>query len=111
MPADWPVYRCDNARSACSRSRLFVKSPVRKWEYRAGEGEELSAPVSAGEMIFLGGRGGVVRALDETTGQEKWHAFTGGEVRYPPAIAKGCALFGSFDGWVYAVEAATGRSL
>jgi hypothetical protein len=67
--------------------------------------------VAAGGLVFFAGSDGVVRALDAATGQTRWTAYTGGAVRYPPAIAAGRAYVGSGDGWAYAFEAATGRLL
>ena len=37
--------------------------------------------------------------------------MTPAPLKYPPTIWKGRALFGSGDGYVYALEAATGRLL
>ena len=47
----------------------------------------------------------------EVTGNEAWLAFTGGDVRLPPTISKGRALAGSGDGWVYALDAGSGRQI
>jgi outer membrane protein assembly factor BamB len=49
--------------------------------------------------------------LDATDGKARWTAYTGGAMRYPPAVADGRAFFGSGDGYAYAFEAATGRLL
>jgi outer membrane protein assembly factor BamB len=72
---------------------------------------EPTAPVAAGDLVFFGGGDGIVRALDAAHGKPRWTAYTGGAVRYPPAIARGLALVGSGDGWVYAFDAASGRTV
>jgi hypothetical protein len=70
-----------------------------------------TAPVAAGGLVFVAGSNGVVKAIDAATGREKWKAFTGGDVKYPPSIADGRAFVGSGDGFVYCFEAATGKEL
>ena len=69
-----------------------------------------TAPVVAGGVVFIGDRAGLVQAID-ADGQQKWKAYTGGAVYFPPAAARGRVYAGSADGWVYAFEAATGRRL
>ncbi len=109
-PADWPTYRADNARTA--RTQAAVPERVKRlWQTSPRPDVEPTAPVAAGGLVFTSGTDGIVRALDAATGEAKWTAYTGGEVRYPPSIADGRALVGSGDGWVYAFEAATGRLL
>jgi outer membrane protein assembly factor BamB len=107
---DWPTYRANNSRTAETRGRLPQK-PALLWQVAPKASPEPTAPVAAGGMVFLGGSDGIVRALDAATGKPRWAAYTGGAIRYPPAIADGRALVGSGDGWAYAFEAATGRML
>jgi outer membrane protein assembly factor BamB len=108
VPDDWPTYRATNSRSA--RTGAAVQALARSWTYEAGSAVEPTAPVAAGGLVFIGGSDGVVRALD-AGGKPRWTAYTGGAIRYPPAIADGRAFVGSGDGWAYAFEAATGRLL
>ncbi len=107
---DWPTYRKDNARSARSERAVAEKSAV-KWVFQPGAAHTCTAPVTVGNLVFVGGSDGVVRALDAASGKLKWTAYTGGAIRVPPSIAEGRALVGSADGWVYAFEAASGRLL
>jgi len=39
----------------------------------------------------------------------RWKTYTGGAVRFPPTVWKGRVFVGSGDGWVYALEAQTGK--
>jgi len=110
-PRDWPTYRGDNGRRASSAAQPPKKGVAKRWEYRSESGMPLGPPTAAGGLLFLGGRDGIVRALDSEDGRVRWRFFTGGEVNAPPTLWKGRALFGSHDGHVYALEAATGRSL
>ncbi len=107
---DWPTYRGDNDRSACS-SATVPANPKLLWTYRGAASFQPSAPTSAGELVFLGGDDGKVRALDSNTGALKWSFATAGPVAQPPTLWKGRAFVGSGDGTVYCLEAATGRLL
>ena len=107
---DWPTYRGGNSRSACSAVTVSA-NPKPLWTYRAPASFEPSAPTSAGELVFLCGDDGKVRALDGKTGTLKWSFATAGPVRQPPTLWKGRAYVGTGDGAVYCLEAATGRLL
>lgn len=109
-PGDWPTYRKDNARRACSPLAVASEIAVR-WQSEPRAGLVPAAPVAAGGLVFVSGSDGVVRALEAADGKERWTACTGGAVLFPPSIAEGRALVGSADGWVYAFEAASGRLL
>ncbi len=107
---DWPTFRKDNARSTCSQKSV-APATVKRWEFKPATPNTPTAPVAVGRLAFLSGSDGVVRALDLANGEPRWTAYTGGAVRYPPAIAEGRALVGSADGWVYAFETTGGRLL
>lgn len=106
--SDWPTYRADNNGTTASRVKLRTEVK-RLWEYVPKAAITPSAPTAAGNLAFVSGSDGVVRALDMNSGREAWLAFTGGDVRQPPTIAQGRAYVGSGDGWVYALDAKTGQ--
>lgn len=95
------------------QQKLKPPAVAPRWEQKLDIRPEvvLTAPVTAGDLVFLAGSDGIIRALDRTTGAPRWKAYTGGSVRFPPALWQGRALAGSCDGWVYCFEAATGRLL
>jgi outer membrane protein assembly factor BamB len=107
---DWFTYRGGKARGA-STTAVVPQTVGRAWEYGVGTGVVPSATTAAGEFVFLAGEDGVVRALSAADGRERWSYLTGGAVRVPPTIWQGRAYVGSSDGWVYCLEAATGRLL
>ncbi|MHC4109483.1 MAG: outer membrane protein assembly factor BamB family protein [Planctomycetota bacterium] len=107
---DWPTYRGNNNRSACSAASVPA-DPKSLWRYRASASYRPSAPASAGELVFLCGDDGKVRAIDGKTGGLKWSYATAGSVTQPPTVWNGRAYVGSSDGAVYCLEAATGRLL
>ncbi len=105
---DWPTYRKDNARTVLTQHT--VPSAVgKRWQFAPSQKIIPTAPVTAAGLIFVSGADGVVRALDAASGKPRWSAYTGGPVKYPPAIADDRAYVGSGDGWIYCLEAATGR--
>ncbi len=109
-PEDWPTFRKDNARSA--RTPLAVPATVvEKWQSAPRSPCVATAPVAAGGLVLVAGSDGTVRAIDGTSGKEKWKAYTGGDVKYPPSISEGRAYVGSGDGWVYCFEATSGKLL
>ena len=67
--------------------------------------------VAAGGLVFIGGDDGAVRAIDGASGSLKWTFRTGGPVLQSPTIYENRALVGSGDGYVYCLEAATGKEL
>ncbi len=115
---DWPTYRKDNVRSTRS-PQTIAPAVALKWEHEPGADTSghahvpstSTAPVAVGDLVFVGGSDGVVRALDADDGKPRWTLLTGGGIRVPPSIADGRALVGSADGWIYALEAASGRLL
>ena len=109
--ADWPTHRAGTAREAKTSAAVPAKVSLLWEEVKPEVAREATAPVVAGGMVFVGGSDGIVRAIEVASGMERWRAYTGGAVRYPPTIADGRAYVGSGDGWAYCFEAATGRLL
>jgi outer membrane protein assembly factor BamB len=108
--ADWPTFRADNTCTGTAEAVLPTKAyPL--WKFSPPTPFRPSAPTTAGDLVFLSGSDGIVRAVNAATGRLQWKAYTGGEVRYPPTLWQGRALVGSGDGWVYCFEAKTGRPL
>jgi outer membrane protein assembly factor BamB len=124
-PADWPMFRHDEFRSAGTDVPAPTALNV-AWavsipgpDYRSGLAAEwadnpwtagpLSAPVVAGGTVFVAQCDTHrLLALDAATGQERWHFIAGGRLDGPPAIHRGLALFGCRDGWVYALRTTDG---
>jgi len=107
---DWPTFRKDNARTTRSTAAVPLQVAL-KWESAPRAPAVATAPVAAGGLVLVAGSDGTVRALDAAGGKEKWKAYTGGDVKYPPSIADGRAFVGSGDGWIYCFETAGGTLL
>ncbi|GIW78922.1 MAG: hypothetical protein KatS3mg105_0729 [Gemmatales bacterium] len=69
----------------------------------------LSAPTIAyGKAFVMRPNAHELVAVDTSTGEVRWRFRANGRLDTPPAIYRGLCLFGSADGWVYAVRADTG---
>lgn len=106
---DWSSYRGNNARSDVSA----VAAPAGvelDWSIDVTPNELPTAPIIAGNMVFVADRTGTVHAFDRA-GKRVWKSFTSGPIYYPPAVADGRVFVGSADGRVYAFEAVSGEFL
>ncbi|MBT5608984.1 MAG: PQQ-binding-like beta-propeller repeat protein, partial [Lentisphaerae bacterium] len=118
---DWPMWRGDAGRTGASANPLSDQLSL-LWHSNPGRpnpafihqmrmcADAAYAPVAADGLVFLPSnlRDEVV-ALDLATGAIVWRHITGGPVRYAPAVSVGKLFFGSDDGSVYCLNAATGE--
>ena len=108
---DGRVYAVDGATGAV------------RWSAVTG-GRVRSSPAVAGDRVYVGSMDGSVYAIDRATGRQAWRFDTDGRalesarfgfdrrtVQSSPAVAGGRVFVGSRDGFLYALEAATGRRL
>lgn len=110
--ADWPTFRGNNQRTTVTQA-VVPRTAQLLWQTKPSILKDVrpTAPVTLDHLCLLAGSDGVVRALDTRNGHEQWSMTTGGDIRIPPTLWQGRALVGSGDGWVYALETATGRLL
>jgi outer membrane protein assembly factor BamB len=102
-----------------------------KWKFKTGA-RIASSPAVANGLVYFESYDGNFYAVDTTSGEERWHFATQGERRFAaphihgslpvkdvmpdpfdyylssPALANGMVYFGSGDGNVYALDAASG---
>ncbi|MBI2438643.1 MAG: PQQ-binding-like beta-propeller repeat protein, partial [Lentisphaerae bacterium] len=124
--SDWPAYRHDNRRSGMTEETLSLplspawryvcpQPPAPAWPLSLRKAHLMdfdyaAAPVVAGGLLVFGSSADdTVRALDARTGAERWHFISDGPVRFAPQLASNRVYFGSDDGCVYCLEAATGK--
>jgi outer membrane protein assembly factor BamB len=69
-----------------------------------------STPVIADQMLYFGA-GENIYALSTKDGLLRWTYNTGGLVHTRPVISNNCLYAGSFDGYLYALNAQTGNFL
>ncbi|MCH7728049.1 MAG: PQQ-binding-like beta-propeller repeat protein, partial [Planctomycetes bacterium] len=128
---DWPLYRHDRWRSGSSvtpgpkllgqRWSVSLHSRSGSRGKRSGailhdwkDNPVVKGPVSA--PTIANGVAYVTRpnahelvAIDTRAGKVRWRFTANGRLDTPPAIHRGLCLFGSADGWVYALRADSGE--
>ncbi|MBN2411663.1 PQQ-binding-like beta-propeller repeat protein [candidate division KSB1 bacterium] len=122
--ADWPMWRFDEGRSACSPEELPAKlEPIWTWQFSQRETvwddplnqdmmpfDQVFEPVIMGKTLFVGFNDkDKVVALNTDTGGKKWTFYTDGPVRLPFAAAKNKVYFTSDDGYLYCLSAEKGE--
>jgi len=105
-PSSWPVYRHDAGRSGMTGANVPA-TLKRAWRVPLG-GKLTGVTVADGKVFVASVDTHTIHALDEQTGETVWTFTAGGRIDSPPTIYRGKALFGSADGYVYAVRAADG---
>jgi outer membrane protein assembly factor BamB len=91
-----------------------------RWRAPTG-GRVRSSPAVAGGAVYVGSFDGGVYAFDLRTGRQRWRFATAGDtlhsedfgydrrsVQSSPAVDQGVVFVGARDGFVYAIDAATG---
>lgn len=126
LAADWPMYRHDVARSGITPEKLDLPlslqwvhqprhAPAPAWPdpefelHRTPFDYAYQVSAANGLLYFGSSADNKVYALDATTGKERWSFFTGGPVRFAPAVWKDRVLATSDDGWLYCLSAADGK--
>lgn len=121
--ADWPMWRNDVLRSGASPEALPAElhlqwtrrlpAPLPAWPNESRLHFDASyEPVVLGSRMFVGSMvDGSVAALDCASGDELWRFYTNGPVRLAPVAFDQRVCFGSDDGWLYCLDAASGQLL
>lgn len=87
-----------------------------KWAYAfEGDVSAFGAPTILGDTLFTGSAGGAVQALNTASGCVRWVYQASGPVRSAivavPNGNKHILVFTDLTGWVYGLEAETGRQI
>ena len=102
----WPAYRHDAMRSGATPSGVGAK-PAPRW--KTSLGGRLSPPVAARGMLYTSVKDEhSVCAIRTEMGDVAWRVYADAPVDSPPAVYQRWVLFGSADGRLYCLDAATG---
>ncbi len=105
-PADWPMHRHDSRHSGSTKAAVPARVE-RLWQ--AALGGRLSQPVVVGDRLYVAQTDAHrVVCLNAADGKPVWSFTAGGRIDSAPTLHRGLALFGSHDGFVYAVRARDG---
>lgn len=133
---DWPQYKKDNYRSGYTEARIDLAKFGKVWVYDTGQ-EPVPAwygparedayarsgplpsmrdydlsyyPIVVGNKLFYGSSADdAVHCHNAVNGEEIWHFTTGAPLRMAPAYYDGKLYVGSDDGYVYCLDAESGK--
>lgn len=90
---------------------LDLASGALRWKYAAA-GEVKSSPAVRGGIVYFGDEAGTFHAVDGATGRVRWTFAAEGAITGSANFAAGPGgarvLFGSYDGFLYCLQAADG---
>jgi outer membrane protein assembly factor BamB len=121
--SDWPAYRGDVRHRGSTSVKVGAEAqvawtavPAKPFEYTTLYNqmvdkldERPTAPTVVGGTVYSAGSDGVVRAVGLADGKERWAFSADGPVLTSPAYEAGRLFVPCADGWVYALEAGSGR--
>ena len=119
---DWPTYRANAARDGYTSDTLPSDLTLR-WTRKSLHPPHFAWPrsqrmifdrafqtvIADGRVYFGSSTDHQIHALDAKTGEVLWSFFTGGPVRFAPTVWKEKVYAVSDDGFLYCVDAASGK--
>ena len=105
--ADWPTFRAGNNRFGTTAAK--VETALKEaWKTKLA-GKLSAVTVAQGKLYVASVDMHTVHCLDGATGKAVWRFTAGGRVDSPPTFHRGLLLFGSADGFVYALRNTDGE--
>jgi outer membrane protein assembly factor BamB len=107
---EWNAYRYNNSRSV----RVPFEAPAavkQVWTWTPKAATIPTAPIIVDKQVILGGQDGIVRSIQLGNGELGWSAYTSGPMKYPPAYWRERLYVGSGDGYIYCLQASTGKPM
>ncbi len=122
VAGDWPTYRANAARDGYTADALPADLSLH-WTWKSPHPPHSAWPrsqrmifdrvfhtvIADGRVFFGSSVDHQVHALDARTGEPLWTFFTGGPVRFAPTVWKKKVYAVSDDGYLYCLDAASGK--
>src|SRR5208337_5533923 len=102
--ADWPQAKHDAGHSSASDSAIVPPLGV-QWQESLGDHIVSSPVVSNGTLFVANDDENTLLALDPLTGSRLWSFTADGAIESTPAVANGSVVVGSYDGYLYRLDA------
>ena len=123
--ADWPMWRHDAARTACTTEQLPAElhlqwqrelpTPRPAWLDASNAKIQFDLsyePIAVGSTLIVPSMvTDSITAYDTQTGAEKWRFYTDGPVRFAPVAHAAKVYCSSDDGYIYCLQAHDGTLL
>ncbi|PCJ57956.1 MAG: hypothetical protein COA79_14380 [Planctomycetota bacterium] len=105
---DWPTYRGNLQRTAYVKQSISVDL-AKQWESPKTLGKNLSAPVIAGDSIYMSDKEAhQIISVSTSDGKVNWRYTPNGRVDSTPSVYGNFVVFGCVDGNVYCLRASDG---
>jgi eukaryotic-like serine/threonine-protein kinase len=105
---DVPTYRGDSGRTGVMPGPGPSGEPRIAWQFQA-DSLIRSSPTVSGGAVFVSTMGGLVHALELSTGAERWRSEVGAELgAATPLVIDGAIVVGDRDGVVHALDPQNG---
>lgn len=120
QPGDWPMFRGGPSGGNFTKATPGTKL-AKAWEAPIGLGKTsfgvmsgqrtglTQAVLAYGLAVVADIDGQRIVAVSAADGKQKWSFHVGSRVDYPPTLYKGLCLSTARDGWVYCLDAKTGK--
>ncbi len=106
IAGDWPMHRGGPALNGRADEAAPAQVALR-WTFKAGTPVKGGAAI-VGEHVFFGDDGGTIHCVSLGGGKEVWKFKTEGSIEATPLLLDGVCYIGVSDGFLYALDAATG---
>lgn len=125
MASGWNQFRADAARTGYTKDSLPADISL-QWKYKpaytprpAWQGEDTRMPfdyayhtiIAKGLVFFGSSANNKMYALNVADGKQQWSFYTDSPIRFAPVFWKGRLFVSSDDGYLYCLQAKTGKVL
>ncbi len=102
------MFMSDSQHTGKYDSPSVKSNPDILWKVKTN-GQVISSPLVANDVVYVGSEDNSLYAIHASTGEIKWTYKTGGSINSTPAVSKGKVMVLSYDGFFYAIDQADGK--